>query len=280
YNQMLIRAGSDKEFVDNPGQLVGVRVRLVNCRRLQGNYQGAEDVLFAVLEERPTALEAQIEAARLYERWADDGTGDTIQNLQYGINGRKGPAEVWGWSLIAQKLQRSIDFGQAEENYEAMHRDAPYHLAKCQLELGKEQTSSEEHEKYLTDAKLGLQRFVAITPDIPEPDWKRLDALHSEMLEGQGGPPAPLQRVGTVAAASGAEAHPAGDAAAPAAAVAPAQASTAEADDGSSNWLMIILCVVLGLGATGGIYMMTVQQEKKRRARFAAVAKATPPAPR
>src|SRR5690606_2169273 len=147
YNQMLTKAQQNAAFVDSPGQLVGVRLRLVNCRRLQGDFQGAEDVILEVLQERPTALEAQIEAARLYEGWAAAGTGDTAQNLQYAISGRKDPAEIWGWGLIAQKLQRSLDFGQAQEDYESMHIDARYHLAKCQLALAREQTSSEQHEK-------------------------------------------------------------------------------------------------------------------------------------
>jgi cellulose synthase operon protein C len=282
YNQMLTKASQNPAIVDNPGQLVGVRLRLVNCRRLQGDFQGAEDVLFAVLQERPTALEAQIEAARLYEDWAEEGTGDNIANLQYAISGRKQPADVWGWGQIAQKLQRSIDFGQAEENYEAMHRESRYHLARCQLELGKEKSSSTEHDKYLTDARLGLQRFVAITPDIPDADWKRLDALHSEILEGLGEPPAPLRRAGATPTGAGGEAVAAADGETPVAAApsAAAQATELPSSGSSSNLLMIVLCVALGLGAAGGIYAMTVQQEKKRRAKYAAIAKSSAPAAR
>jgi cellulose synthase operon protein C len=283
YNQMLAKASQTPGFVDSPGQLVGVRLRLVNCRRLQGDFQEAEDVIFAVLQERPTALEAQFEAARLYEEWAEQGTGDNVQNLQYAISGRKEPAEIWGWGLIAQKLQRSLDFGQAEENYEAMHLDARYHLAKCQLELGKEQTSSEQHDKHLTDAKLGLQRFVAITPDIPEADWKRLESLHNDILAGLGEPPAPLVRPGAAPgeAADGQQIASAGGTA-PAGAAPTTATDTAQAasSGGSGNLLMIILCVALGLGAAGGIYMMTVQQEKKRRAKYAAIAKESAASPR
>jgi cellulose synthase operon protein C len=281
YNQMLAKASENPSFVDSPGQVVGVRLRLVNCRRLQGDFQGAEDVIFAVLQERPTALEAQIEAARLYEGWAEAGTGDNVQNLQYAIGGREEPAEIWGWGLIAQKLQRSLDFGQAAENYEAMHLDARYHLASCQLQLGKEQTSTEQHDKHLTDAKLGLQRFVAITPDIAEAEWKRLETLHNEILAGLDEPPAPLVRPGA-GPAEGVDGQPVASTRGSAAVVAtPSTATdTSEAAAGGGNLLMIVLCVALGLAAAVGLYMMSVQQDKKRRAKYAAIAAESAAKPR
>lgn len=273
YQDMLTRAGRDPVFVENPAQLLGVRLRLVNCRREQGDHQAAEDVIFEVLKERPTALEAQIEAARVYEDWAEAGAGDDAQHLEYAINGRKEPADMWGWGVIAQKLQRSIDYGQAGEGYEAMHIDARYHLAKCQYLLAQEQTANDAMTRHLTEAKLGLQRFVAITPNIPDADWAQLDALNEKILEGLGEPPAPLTRPSArpgpqaTEQVAAAERTPMGRVTA----ATPEQAAPPDSS-GSGNLLMVILCLALGIGATVGIYMMTVQQEKKRRAKFAATA--------
>ena len=268
YQDMLTRAAADPQFVETDGQVIGVKLRLVNCRREQGNHQGAEDVLVEVLQERPTALDAQIAAARVYEDWAAAGTGDSAEKLQYAINGRAEPAEIWGWGAIAQKLQRSLDFGQADESYEAKHIEARYHLAKCLFDLAGEQTSNDEMKQLLTDARLGIQRFVALTPGIPDDQWQRLDELHRQILEGLGEPVKPLSRLSADPSAGPSEVAVASTVSDPGA----GPATAASSSSGSSgNMLMIGLCVLLGLGAAGGIYLMTVSQEKKRRAKYASI---------
>jgi hypothetical protein len=267
---MLTRASGNSEFLDDEGQIVGVKLRLVNCRREQGDHQGAEDVLFEVLSDRPTALDAQIEAAKLYEDWAEAGTSDDAEKLTYAIHGREEPAPMWGWGLIAQKLQRAIDFGQGDESYEAKHIDARYHLARCLFELAGEQTSNDEMNELLTDAHLGIQRFVALTPDIPEPQWQQLDALNGQILEALGEEVRPLTRL----AAGPAQQEPATASSTPtgAGASAATQAAAPTRSSGSSNVGMIILFLILGLGAAAGIYFMTIQQDKKRRAKYASAA--------
>ena len=271
YQDMLARASADTEFITDDGQVIGVKLRLVNCRREQGDHQGAEDVLFEVLADRPTALDAQIEAATLYQDWATAGTGDDAEKLQYAIEGRSDPALVWGWGQIAQKLQRAIDFGQGDDTYEAKHIDARYHLAKCLFDLAGEQTSNDEMNQLLTDARLGIQRFVALTPDIPDEQWKQFDSLNGQILEALGEEVRPLTRL----AAGPAGEDPAATVAASSDGAAATTNAASSAPSGSSNVGLIVLFVLLGLGAAGGIYFMTVQQDKKRRAKYATAATST-----
>ncbi len=165
YQEMLQRGSSDPTFAGDPVQLVGVKLRLVNCHRQSGNFPEAERVLLEVLAERPSALDAQIEAARLYQQWAEEGVADKSEKLTMALQGQTSPVEVWGWGTIAQKLQRFIDYGEGSPSHVAKHIDARYNLARCEFELAQEQTSNDAMEEHLLNARYAIQRFIAISPN-------------------------------------------------------------------------------------------------------------------
>ncbi len=278
YDEIVRRAGAQPDFVGSPGQLVGVKLRLVNCRRAQGQFAAAEKVLRQVLEERPNALDAQIEAARLYEQWADSGSGDAEAKLRLAIQGQKESGPVWGWAVVAQKLQRAIDFGQAPAGYEAKRIDARYHLARCQLELADEQTTTAAMTEHLEAARYGIKRFNTISGGLPEADWQRFNELYQQVQVELGVPATPLARhtvavTGTGAADGSNENLRTNNAAADNLAVADTAAPPAAVPAGrSSNLMMILLLLAVGIGLVGGIYFMAIQQDKKRRARYKSAA--------
>ncbi|MGD9857318.1 MAG: hypothetical protein AB7U20_20440, partial [Planctomycetaceae bacterium] len=278
YDEIIHRAAEQPDFVQSPGQLVAVKLRLVNCRRQQGDFAAADQVIHEVLEERPDALDAQIEAAQLYEAWAAAGAGDAAEQLQLAIQGQQGEGPVWGWEGIARRLQRAIEFDAVPEDYRAKHVDARYHLARCEFELADEQTSNEDMREHLNAARFGIQRFVAITDQLPEADWQRFNKLYQQVLKGLGEPGVPLARR-TDASVSDPDhrdaVHTAESTNVPSERPGSAAALPTSPQRGSSNLLAILLLIALGVGMIGGICVMTVRQDRKRRSKFMGAAGAS-----
>ena len=274
YDEIISRSEADPAFIGTPGQVIGVKLRLVNSRREQGDFAAANEVMQQILAERSNAIDAQIEAARLYEEWAASHTADSQEKLQVAIDGQGDDGPMWGWAQIALRLQRAIESGQSTEEYRTKHIDARYHLALCQFELADEQTTNEDQTRHLDDARMGIQRFVAITTDIPDSDWKRFDELYQKTLSQLGEPVTPLvRRSGTDKTVATPGTSPEVAANTPAA-MQPAQSSVsnAAADQGGfSNLLMVAILLALGIGTAVGVYVMTVHQDKKRRAKYAAM---------
>jgi hypothetical protein len=275
YQSILEQAAASPEFLPSSGQITGVRLRLVNCQRSQGDFSSAEATLLDVLKERPNAIDAQIEAARLYEAWAESGSGPREQLLQYALNGRREPAEVWGWGLVAQKLQRFLEFGQAQDSYEARHIDARYHLARCQLLLAEQQTSNEAMTDLLEAARLSIQRFVSITETLPNAEWQRFDALYQQTFTAAGLPARPLARQRVVEAATARPDTATISAATPS--LSPARGGESAGPSRGRSVLVVSLLVATLAGLAGAIYFLTVQQDRKRRAKYASAGSTSSP---
>ncbi len=275
YQDMLNRGANDPQFVDDPAKLLGVKLRLVHCHRESGDYEQAESVLLEVLTERPNALDAQIEAARLYQQWAEQGIGNKSAKLAIAIQGQQTPTEVWGWGALAQKLQRFIEYGDGGATHTAKHIDARYNLALCEYELAQEQTTNAAMDEHLQNARFGIQRFIAISDELSDADWTRLNKLYQKILSELGEPAQPLRRPtgrpvdvaaatpGVVQAAAGQPAEPGRSA--PTSTVSPPAAAR------STNYFMIALLGLLGLGSIAGIYVLNQRRERQRRERLAAV---------
>lgn len=278
YDEIISRSKADPSFVGTPGRVIGVKLRLVNSRREQGDFVAADLVMQQILAERSNAIDAQIEAARLYEAWAQSHTANTEGKLQVAIEGHGKDGPMWGWKQIALRLQRAIESGQATDEYSNKHLDARYHLASCQFELADEQTTSEEQVRYLDEVRLGIQRFVAITSDIPDADWKRFDELYQQALSQLGEPVIPLARRSAAAEiADATEASQKVASTTPSVVSAPEAAAPDATYDGGgfSNTLIVIVLLALGIGTAVGIYMMTVHQDRRRRAKYASIGAGT-----
>ncbi|HLQ46576.1 MAG TPA: hypothetical protein VK137_17665, partial [Planctomycetaceae bacterium] len=69
YQLILDRAKKNKQFADKD-RLAGIRLRLINCLRRQGDFKQAEKLVKTLLAERPKATDVQFEAAYV---WHDQG---------------------------------------------------------------------------------------------------------------------------------------------------------------------------------------------------------------
>lgn len=185
YQSILDRASADDKFID-AARLDSVRLRLVNCRRNQGNFEQAEELVKAIIKAKPRTLDAQMEAASVYQDWGTSGQGDTYKKLQVAMIGDKA-SSVWGWGQTAVQLQRTIEAGgpDAATRWEDRLYESQYNLATCQHEYGKALTGPERKSQF-ERAKSTINTFAAITQNFDDDWWVRFDVLFQDIQRSEG----------------------------------------------------------------------------------------------
>ncbi len=194
YQSVLERAKQEKAFTDK-GRLAGIRLRLVNCKRRQGDFQGAESSLKTLLAERSKNTDVQFEAAYV---WHDQGLAGKTEYFKKALQG--GPlgekAHVWGWTELSMKLQRLTSDGRPEskERYGDKLFESWYNTSVCRHKLGMVQSTVSKKQAELETAKQVIQTFVQITGDFPADWWKKFDRLYRQIQVDLGQSPDPLVR--------------------------------------------------------------------------------------
>ena len=282
YQKILDIVEADPELVEAK-RLVGVKVRLVNCRRRKGDFEGAETLVTEVLAKSPKALDVQIEAAYVYQDWGESGQIDTIDKLEMARKGGEfgeAKATVWGWSQIAKRLQGIIQMQgeSAKEKYLERYLESRYNLYLCRRLFGNGQAKTADKTAELKKAEAGLMGFALVTSDINDEWWKKFDRLYQDIQEDMGVlSPKELERPEvvepmSVAAADPEEQESSNASTTPDKAVKP----TAQvAADSSGKGLGFIIGAVVCIAAFGGIMFVMLKGNKPRR--VAAYAPATAP---
>ncbi|MCA8995992.1 MAG: hypothetical protein KDA80_03380, partial [Planctomycetaceae bacterium] len=179
YQSILDKAATDPTFAD-ANQSIACKLRLVNCLRQQENFEKAEQVVFDILKEKPNAPDAQFEASRLYQAWANSDSSN-YKKFDAALYGVKEPVNVWGWGYTAQSLQRAI-YGNQDERLEKLHFDARYNLAKAEQEYGKAHPDLDEGTKHLERAKTSITGFQRISQRWPDKEYARFNELYKSIL--------------------------------------------------------------------------------------------------
>ena len=95
-----------------PGSVTAVKLRLAGCRRKQEQYEAAERILVDVLKANPRLIDAQVEAASVYQEWGASGQGEHADYLLLAMNGDpvgKADGVVWGWGRVANEVLRTLN---------------------------------------------------------------------------------------------------------------------------------------------------------------------------
>ncbi len=193
YDEIIKRGTSNPAFID-AARMTGVKLRLVNCRRQEGDFESGEAIVKEILKENPRALDAQIEAASLYQTW---GNQQDPERLLSAIKGNKfeDGTVIWGWGQISMRLQMLIDSGQGTPEYAEKNREARFRMAESRLQYAEKSNDLKASEEQLKRAKLELLAFTSITPDLPEtPWWARFDDVYQEILRNLGEAVIPLAK--------------------------------------------------------------------------------------
>ncbi len=157
--QRILKRCEDADFGAPPGAATSINIRLAKClRRLgpddQAKYDEAMKLLVEILQVRNTMIDAQVEAAYVYQARGE-------QDARYyplAINGGKRVKNkdgsivklVWGWGKIAALVARS-------PKHESIFHEARYNLALCRFKMALSKRKKEKAqllEKAETDIRV------------------------------------------------------------------------------------------------------------------------------
>lgn len=269
YEKILTSAAADPKFVNDPGQIVGTKLRLANSLRRKPNYAKAEEVILDILKTNPNALEAQFEVASLYQEWAASGELGTDDKFLSAIvgSGDDAPITIWGWAKMAQFLQRELFKDPNNERLKKLHFDARYRLAETQAQWGNAISDEELSIEKLRRAQAAITGFQRISPRWPDEEYARFNALYRDVLADLNSPVVDLPRdldgppTGQIV-----DVPPTGSGSSEAEAEGAADDANAAQTGGSP--LLVIVMILFGGGAVAGLYFLAVGQNKKKYAQY------------
>lgn len=270
YDRIIARGKTDAAFLGNPQNGLAVRVRLLECRLRQKDYEAGEQVLLEILKDSPNAPNVQESGARLYQQWGE--SGETAK-FQIALNGKKEPVWVWGWGELANRMKAQSQRPELRRIY----LDASYHYAQTYLRQAGKQTG-EDRKKSLNNALRVLDTFSRQTRDVPDDVYAKMNELYGFVLTDLGEPVVALRRAGVDGPleAGGPAPGPKPPKAVQSAA-AQAAAPEPEPPSNTGNKIVVLVIFLLGAGAVFALFQWTTGQAKKQRAaRLAAIAASTP----
>lgn len=275
YSEIIKRAGSNPNFID-AARLTGVKLRLVNCKRQAGQFDEAETIVKEILAQNPRALDAQFEAAALYQSWGEAGEADHYMDAVRGKTFDDG-AVIWGWGNIAKRLQMLIDSGQGTPEYAERNRESRYRLAESRYQFAEQSSDLTASEEQLKKAKFELLAYTSITPDLPEtPWWDRFDTLYQDIQRNLGEAAMPLEKPELITADAGTKSNYDTGTTEPVAQAPAEQATAKPAAEPESNLMSYLLIGLVLLGGLGivGFTMFGGKKKGKSRSRAEMLASA------
>lgn len=205
FDEIIRRSAADPKFA-TPAQLLAVQARLVGCKRRAGQYDEALKLVKEVLKNRPNALDAQIEAAHVYQAWAESGKKGAAKQWDKAILGvqgkQKGAVWIWGWGEIANRLAAQLESGPPNKTYQDDLLDARYNLAVCRRGSAMSQANDADRRRALEQADKDISFTIAL--HTLEGAWyDKFNALHREIQLDLGRAAKPLEKGGAAEAAAG-----------------------------------------------------------------------------
>jgi hypothetical protein len=179
----------DKPDLIPSGGLLGVKLKIVMCKRREKDFEEAHKQLIAVLQEKANALDVQEEAARLFEDWAARGASGDIDKWAIAIEGgrvnkkNKEDRKVWGWFGLADKLRSTLQ-NHANPEYEQKYLDASYNVANCWFKSARAQETNATRKKQLSEAYKAVERPAILIPTLGGGEsWKKFNKLYREIQQ-------------------------------------------------------------------------------------------------
>jgi len=187
YQQILGKL-DDPNFGAPENVATAVEILGARCLRKTGQYEEAKNVLVKILQQRESMLDAQVEVALTYQAWGMDKTLDDDTPLGIAISGTKLHKEVWGWGLLARRVQRNL------EKFNDVFHKARYNLAVCRFEQGKRKSTESTRKKYYEQAVEDILKVYRLYPEMGGTEWyEKYDQLLQEIQVALGQEPTGLQ---------------------------------------------------------------------------------------
>ena len=160
-----------------PALQTQVRARMAEVKVKNRDYQGAMADMRQLLKVNPSAVNLQVEAAKILQRWGSvDSTkySDAIQGVRGSEKGG-----VWGWGKIANATMPHAQFRD-------VFYEARYEIAACQCARATT-LSGAERTKQLSAAEKTLAVTEKLYPKLGGEKWSlRYEELHDEIKRAGG----------------------------------------------------------------------------------------------
>jgi Tfp pilus assembly protein PilF len=177
---MLETAEKDDKLKDQPDALVGVRLRLADCRRRAGDFDGAVKTLVDVLREKQTRLNVQVQAAEMYQAHGAVEPNGYAMAISGTAKGRDGKNVVWGWAKISQLTLNRPEF-------EEIFHKARLNLAEARYKYSQSEKDEAKRKRVLEAAKQDLWVTYKMRRELGgEATAARYDALLKQIQKALG----------------------------------------------------------------------------------------------
>ena len=160
FQEVLHRVAREANFSPAAEVTIVMRIDLARClRRLSDNPQALSQIL-EVLKDHPGMVDAQVEAAYIYQSWGEDKP----EYLDMAIQGGKRYQEVWGWGKLARQVQ-------SEARFRDVFHEARYNLALCRLRQAQMATDRPQRAKLAKAAEEDIHFTQQMFPDMGGVAW-------------------------------------------------------------------------------------------------------------
>ncbi|MGE5194777.1 MAG: hypothetical protein ACM3U2_19980, partial [Deltaproteobacteria bacterium] len=187
--QTLLDENEKKPDFIPSGAVLGVKLKLVKCKRLQKDFDEAHKLMLAILAEKSRALDVQEEAAHLFQDWAARGGPDDVDKWEIAIEGgaknkkSKEDRKVWGWFGLSEKLKSSL-LNSPNPEYEQKYLEAGYNVADCWLKYAGAQSTNVARKKLLAEAYKAVERPAMLIPSLGGGEtWARYNLLYRKIQQ-------------------------------------------------------------------------------------------------
>ncbi|MHC4177371.1 MAG: hypothetical protein ACYSWU_07685 [Planctomycetota bacterium] len=168
YRKILQRCGDD-EFGAPEGATTSIKIRLAKCLRRLGpsdraKYKEAMKLLVEILQAKNTVIDAQVEAAYVYQAQGEQDA----RYYPFAIAGGKKRKNsnvkvVWGWAKIAALIASSRN---PSPRHESIFHEARYNLALCRFEMAKSKRKKQEQVDLFKTAETDIRVVHRLYPEM------------------------------------------------------------------------------------------------------------------
>ena len=182
YRTILKKCKDDANFAPNTDVVYSIRMRLAKSLLRLGQYETAMKYLVSVLVKKNMMIDAQVQAAHIYQDWAamPGNARRYLKAIKGGYPSKKTQDNVvWGWLKIAKIAATS-------KKHADIFHEARYNLAVCQMEAALTLRGQKKKDG-LAAAERSVTRMKLLYPDMGGDKWlAKYDTLLRKIQKLQG----------------------------------------------------------------------------------------------
>ncbi len=176
YQTILRRIDAAPDSAPTPNARFVVSTKIVECLRGAGAYTKAFSQLAKLLDERPTNVDVQFEAARTLQAAGRKNSTYFAQAIVGGLPDDRGRSRAWGWNGLVKKLSKA---SASNPRLVSAFYDACFEKTRCRYLDARRTLEPADRDKRCRDAETELERLRQVRPDLGGPaTFAKFDAAY------------------------------------------------------------------------------------------------------